>query len=186
MDKEILRMQRLAGVITESQYNNKLGELVNVGGMALGQTGKGSSSAKDEKASSDAGEFLMNVRVSLVPKLFAARNMKFDKIEVDKKAEAEEKGGFFKKLGSKISSALSNNRITLYFKREGMSKGVTIGLKEKNGKFISDDISEVTKTLPGFILDESKQKLINFIKSRPEVKEAFPEIDKMLDVSSFN
>jgi hypothetical protein len=186
MDKELLRMQRLAGVITESQYIKKIDEVVNVGGAALGQTGKASPDVKDEEASSATDEFLMDVRVSLVPKKFALRNMKFDKIEVSKKQGGEEKGGFLKKLGSKISSALTKNLIYLYFKKEGMSKGVTIGLKEKNGKFALEDISEITKTLPGSISDESKQKLVNFIKNRPEVKEAFPEIDKMLDTSSFN
>jgi hypothetical protein len=186
MDKELLRMQRLAGVITESQYIKKIDEVVNVGGMALGQTGKSSPDVKDQEASSASNEFLMSVRVSLVPKIFKKRNAKFSKIEVSKKeGEGEEKKGFFKKLGSKIASAVgSNSKIQLFFDA-GASKQVSIGLQNKNGKFVYEDISEITKTLPGYITDESKQKLANFVKNQPEVKEAFPEIDKMIDANSF-
>lgn len=186
MDQEVLRMQKLAGIITESQYNEKIKEVVNVGGMALGQTGKSSSETEDEKASSAPDEFLMGIRVSLTPKKFRIKNVKFSKVEVSKKeGEGEEKKGFFGKLGSKLASAVGiNSKIILYFDA-GFNKQVSLGLQNKNGKFVPEDFSEVTKTLYGYVEDEAKQKLINFVKKLPEVKEAFPEIDKMIDDNSF-
>jgi len=185
MDQEILRMQKLAGILTESQYNEKVKEAVNVGGMALGQTGKSSSDVKDQEASSASDEFLMIIPVSLVPKKYQKRNVKFSNIEISKQAEGGEKKGFFGKIGSKIASALTSSRIRLYFDG-GMSKPISVGLKFKNDKFVQEDISEIPpKSIDGTVTDESKQKLANFVKNRPEVKEAFPDIDKMLDANSF-
>lgn len=185
MDNEFVRMQKLAGILTESQYNEKVKEAVNVGGMALGQTGKSSPDIKDQEASSAPDEFLMSVRVSLTPKKYQNRNVKFSKVEISKKEEGGEKKGFFGKIGSKIASALTRSKISLYFDG-GMSKPISIGLQVKNDKFVSEDISEIPpKSIAGTVTDESKQKLVNFVKNLPEVKEAFPDIDKMLDANSF-
>lgn len=159
-------------------------------GAVAAATNRNKGAADSEEPSSASDEFYMWVNYNPVYNKSAQFNCKLENVEIYKQEEKPEGGGFFKKLGAKISKALGgDSTVTLTFSSPRIKEKIGLILVSKDNKFKAATLSSSSEQLQAAITKEHAPKFINYLinqsKWKNELKQSFPDIDKQLTPESF-
>jgi hypothetical protein len=177
---EIKRMQRLAGIITESEYRESINEALAGHMGAVSSATKNMKSASGEEPSSSSDEFSISILTNPLYKKFANYNYKLKNVEFEK---TEPKKGFMSKMFS------SSPTIKFIFSKVSDDSKATITVKLKKDGFILAN-SSTDKDMTGSIPDENQaKKFIDYLLGKSswadDLNKSFENIKSLLTAKSF-